>query len=117
MRGEYRLSKVRDGAMWFAKVAVVAEAAASLFIVDGAAPPYFQAAVHRGIGIAAAEHARRGGRPCRIVVEYFLYSNVDTNDNVAECAAAIATWIALGHDEQSASLRYEDRRWLVELIA
>lgn len=116
-RGEYRLAKFRDGRSWYARISVVAEAAASAFaIVEAAVPPYFRAAIHRGIALAVAEHERRGGRACRSVVERFRCSNVDTNDNVAECVAAIATWNALGYDERTISLGYASRRWYVELV-
>jgi hypothetical protein len=71
-------------------------------------------AIYRGLKLAAAEHEKRGGPPHHIKVIELLQTAVDTSNDSVECAAAGATWNALGHDENDLVFTFSNRTWRVD---
>lgn len=104
--------------MWFARAHVAAEPADAwaFDIADADAQPR-HAAIARGLRLTAAAHTGRGGAPAHLTLERLAWTMVDTNDDAAECAAAVAAWLALGHAEATAPIAYTDGTWRVTFSA
>lgn len=74
---------------------------------------FFGDAVEEGIQIAAREFERGGGKPHYVKVVELVDWPADTRKDAVRCAAALATWKALGGSESDASVVFEQGEWKI----
>ncbi len=73
--------------------------------------PTYGEAVASGVRDAIAWHTQEGGTSTAFLVLEFEELLVDTKPDAVRCAATMAAWKALGHDESSISFEFE-REWV-----
>ncbi len=74
---------------------------------------FYNTSIEEGVDIAAREHERRGGEPYLVGIVELIDQPVDTREDAVRCAAALATWKALGHSESEANVVFENGEWRV----
>jgi len=116
----FRLRKTRGGITAFAGVAIETDAnvpsGVDLNALEEPTRIRFEKALNAGVGHALAEHERRGGSAPSVRVTALDETVSDTKDDAVRCAAAIATWQALGYAESDADLRFENGEWTVTFL-
>jgi hypothetical protein len=73
--------------------------------------PIYGETVASGIRDALAWHSLEGGAATAFRVLEFKELLVDTKPDAVRCAATMAAWKALGHDESGISFEF-DREWV-----
>ena len=116
MISRHRFLHTRDGVTSFALVGVTSQPSDD-WIVEwhGSVTRYkdLDAAAEEGVDIAVREHEHRGGEPHLIEIVELIETPVDTRADAVRCAAALATWKALGHSESDANVMFEEGEWRV----
>jgi len=64
--------------------------------------------VRRGVEAAYIRHLEIGGEGACIRIVDLVEVVVDTRPDAIQCATALATWKALGHDESEATVEYRN---------
>lgn len=72
----------------------------------------YRDAIALGVEAAHMRHCELGGETACVTIVDFVDVMVDTKADAVTCAAALATWKALGHDEAAAVVEYRDE-WTV----
>lgn len=122
MRGEYRFLRHRGGIASVARVTVELhpDSAWSVswekLVSDSPSYPprvFYRSAAEEGVMLAAREHERRGGEPYQVHIVQVVEWPADTRADAVRCAAALATWGALGHAEAEATIVFLGEEWQV----
>lgn len=121
VKGTHRFLQTRNGVTAFAQVGIVAtpdQRGAVLWATElEALREVHGAAVDMGIQLAVQAHRGMGGASHRFEVVELMETAVDSRPDAVRCAAALAAWRSLGHDESDASVVFEDGAWKVELMS
>ena len=75
--------------------------------------PIYGAAVEAGFRWALDAHQRRGGPPQHIKVVSLAETTSDTKPDAVQCAAALALWKALGHEDGHTTVEFANGTWKV----
>ena len=123
MRGECKFVRHRHGLTAFARVDVVARPEAVWSFPWEVEPKthglyaipqhFFGNALESGLRAAAREHGARGGTPHCLTVVSTGCVPADTLEDAVACAATLAAWKALGHDEAETVVEFVDGQWRV----
>ncbi len=111
MEGSYKFFRMRQGIASFAEMSVRAVPNDTMIIdwpkkLDPPMSTYADA-ITWGIALAYQQHQHFGGMPARIEVVEIVEVPVDTKADAVTCAAAVATWLALGHDESEIAFEFK----------
>jgi len=71
-------------------------------------------AVAEGINFAMQHHLSLEGKPASFLVSEFQELPVDTKFDAVRCAASVAAWKALGHEEDEVTFEFNGS-WLAKL--
>lgn len=112
----HRFLHTYDGVTSFAIVGVALQPSPAWSVQwNDSVPRYneFDTAVEEGVRNAAREHERQEGEPHIVQIMELVETLADTRADAVRCAAAIATWKALGHSESDANVLFEGGQWQV----
>ena len=93
----------------------VSDVALGASVPEGWARREYGAAVLDGVRSALDWRQQRGGRPHSIEVTQILDFPADSTADAMRCAAATATWIALGGVKEDLERVFTDGQWTVRL--
>ena len=114
MEANYKFFRTKDGVSFYAAVSVHIASCASHTIAWAAkAAPLrhiYDIVINNGVEVAYRQHLSLGGDAKCVEILELSEVVVDTTPDAVECATAIATWKALGHDEKEALILY-DGKW------
>lgn len=111
----FKFFKTKGGVSAFAAITLEPQAGSDEVVEWMPSVRLFEAiygkAVASGIRDALAWHSAEGGAPTSFRVLDFTELLVDTKPDAVRCAATMAAWKALGHEESGISFEF-DREWI-----
>lgn len=111
----FKFFKTKRGVSAFAAITLEPQAGSSEVVEWVPSVILFEAiygeAVTSGIRDALAWHSLEGGTPTAFKVFEFTELLVDTKPDAVRCAATMAAWKALGHEESGISFEF-DEEWI-----
>jgi hypothetical protein len=120
MQATFRIKRVFRGLLSFAEVSVraIPAAAADVRVLpEVTLHEPWRVALEQGVRIGLDAHAQAGGAPAAVEVVALVEVVVDTVEDAVRCAAAAATWKALGHAEDTIDVRSTPTGLRVDLRA
>jgi hypothetical protein len=116
MQGSHTFRQVKNSVGNFAHVSLLCHPGKE-YAVHWSADENESKVIHslallQGIEDSYRKHLAEGGAPSAFTIEEVQELPVDTTADAMRCAAAMATWRALGHGEHSAKIIH-DAEWRV----
>ena len=114
MISEYKFLKTKKGKTYFAKIKLstisdeVTEIQWPEYLND--IKKFYFKEVEDGIKYAFSIYRQRENKHICIEIKEVVVSNVDTTPEVVYCTAFIATWKALGGNENEIEIIYDDKK-------
>ena len=119
MKATYKFFKYKAGISSFAVVGLEAVSSSKTGVVWLPELVEYERtysnAVAGGVAAAMKHHMTRGGAPSSFIVTEFTELIVDTKEDAVCCAATVAAWKALGHDESEIVFEF-DGHWKAKVL-
>ena len=114
MKATYKFFKYKAGISSFAVVGLETVSSSETGVVWSTKLVEYERtysdAVAEGVAAAMKHHITRGGAPSSFIVTEFTELIVDTKEDAVCCAATVAAWKALGHDESEIVFEFDGHK-------